>query len=58
MFTCVVATLNERCENGEDIQNVDSVVPLAVAVKINRLYGKPFYYLLRNVDILYRAYDI
>ena len=37
MFTCVVDTLNERCENGEDIQNVDYVVPLAVAVKISRL---------------------
>ena len=37
MFTCVVDTLNERSENGEDIQNVDSVVPLAVAVKISPL---------------------
>ena len=34
--TCVVDTSNEKCENGEHIQDVDSVFPLAVAVKIRR----------------------
>ena len=32
----VVDTLNERCENGENIQDVDFVFELAVAVKISR----------------------
>ena len=36
VFTCVVNTLNERCENGEHIQDVCSVFPLAVAVKISQ----------------------
>ena len=30
--TCVVDTSNERCENGEHIQDEDSVFPLAAAV--------------------------
>ena len=30
MSTCVVDTSNERCENGEHMQGVDSVVLLAV----------------------------
>ena len=34
--TYAVDTSNERCEKGEHIQDVDSVFPLAVAVKINR----------------------
>ena len=34
--TCVVDTSNERCENREHIQDLDSVFPLAVAVKISR----------------------
>ena len=38
MSTCVVDTSNERCENGENIQDVDSIFPLAVAVKISRLH--------------------
>ena len=33
---CVVDTSNERCENGEHIQDVDPVFSLAVAVKISR----------------------
>ena len=36
MSTCVADTSNERCENGEHIQGVDSVLPLAVAVKISQ----------------------
>ena len=34
--TWVVDTSNERCENGEHIQDMDSIFPLAVAVKISR----------------------
>ena len=34
--TCVVDISNEKCENGEHIQDVDSVFPLAIAVKIRR----------------------
>ena len=33
MFTCEFNTLNESCENGEHMQDVGSVFPLAVAVK-------------------------
>ena len=33
--TCVVDTSNVRCENGEHIKDVESVFPLAVAVKIS-----------------------
>ena len=36
VLTCVVDTSNERCENGEHIQDVDHVFPLTVAVKISR----------------------
>ena len=34
--TCVVDTSNERCENVEHIQDVDSVFPLAVSVQISQ----------------------
>ena len=34
--TCVVDTSNERCGNGEHIKGVDSVFPLAAAMKISR----------------------
>ena len=37
--TCVVESSNERCENGERIQGVDSVFPLAEAVKISRWHN-------------------
>ena len=36
--SCVVDTSNEKCKNGYYIQDVDSVIPLAVAVKISRLH--------------------
>ena len=36
MPTCVVDESNERCGKGEHIQDVNSVIPLAVAVKISR----------------------
>ena len=34
MSTCVVITSNERCENRENIKDIDSVFPLAVAMKL------------------------
>ena len=34
--TCVVDTSNEMCEIGEHIQDVNSVFPLVVAVRISR----------------------
>ena len=36
VFTCVVNTLNERSENREHIQDVGSIFPHAVAVKISQ----------------------
>ena len=33
---CVVNTSNESCENGEHIQDVESVFSLAVAMTISR----------------------
>ena len=36
MSTSVVDTSNERCDKGENIQNVDSVFQLALAVKISQ----------------------
>ena len=36
--TCVIDSSNERCEDGQHIQDVDSVIPLAVAVKSFRLH--------------------
>ena len=36
MSTCVVDTSNERCENGEHIHDVESVFPVAVALKISQ----------------------
>ena len=35
MSTCVDDTSNEKCENGEHIQDVDSVCAIAVAMKIS-----------------------
>ena len=34
MSSCVVITSNERCENREHIKGIDSVFPLAVAMKL------------------------
>ena len=36
MSICVVDTSIERCENGEHIQDMDSVFPQVFAVKTNR----------------------